>query len=722
MNDDEPPRIADGFFGAGTPGSGSARPRHSRSGRNGRNRNRSSGSTEPRRSPTTSRSGRRDPVRERSGSPRPSRAPKSVRSTRRRGASTAVAPGRGAGGHGAPPRGRRRPSAPPPGRRGPTGNTRQRYLGIGAAFCLLLTLAVGKLTDLQVLSPSRYRDTGVAQRTVRVALPAARGAVLDRNGQDLSVSVPRSTVVADPTQVSDVAAEAARLAKLLKMDAAHVAALLRTKSRFVYIARTIPDRTAHEISKLADAGELDGIDLITEYQRVRPNGDEARSVIGVTDIDGLGISGLESQYDETLEGTPGELSYERSAMGPIPGGEKDLEPASPGKDLQLTIDLPLQYAAEKLVAAQVKATDSSSGIAIITKPSTGEVLSMVNVAADPETGEVAPSTNNEALTTVFEPGSVNKVITVAAALADGKVTPSTVLPHPPTLTLGGATFEEAEALPSQLSVTDILTVSSNIGTIELARMLGKERVDQALRNFGFGKKTALDFPNESPGLLLPTSQWSGSSIGSIPIGQGISVTAMQMLQVYNTIANGGVAVPTRLVDATIDAQGHRHPTGRGTPRRVISSEVAKQVRGMLANVVRTGTGTKAAVPGYQVAGKTGTARMPLDDHQPGDGYLGLDGRYHYVSTFVGMLPAGDPQLSIIVVLNDVDRDRKGSYFASDTAAPLFGELATEAVRRLHLPPASGGDPTEGLPDVSSQLLEIGDGPTSQSGTGASVAP
>ena len=602
------------------------------------------------------------------------------------------------------------------------GVARHRYLGIGAVFCLLLTVAVGKLTDLQVLSPNRYRSTGVAQRTVRVALPAARGAVLDRDGRDLAVSVPRSTVVADPTQVSDVAAESARLAKLLEMDRAKVAALLRTTSRFVYVARTVPDRTAHEIARLRDAGQLDGIDLITEYQRVRPNGDEARSVIGTTDIDGVGISGLESQYDKVLEGTPGELSYERSAMGPIPGGQKDLRSASPGDDLQLTIDLPLQYAAEKLVAAQVKATDSASGIAIISKPGTGEVLAMVNVAADAKTGKVATSTNNEALTTVFEPGSVNKVITVAAALADGMVDPATVLAHPPTLTLGGATFSEAEALPSQLSVTDILTVSSNIGTIELARMLGKERVDRALRDFGFGQKTALDFPNESPGLLLPTSQWSGSSIGSIPIGQGISVTAMQMLQVYNTIANGGVAVPTRLVDARIDAQGRRYPTSRGTPRRVLPAEVAAQVRGMLANVVRTGTGTKAAVPGYQVAGKTGTARIPLDQHQPGDGYLGLDGRYHYASTFVGMLPAGDPQLSIIVVLNDVDRNRQGSYFASDTAAPLFGALATEAVRRLHLPPATGEDPTAGLPDVSSHLLEIGDGPTSQGGTKASVVP
>ncbi len=576
-----------------------------------------------------------------------------------------------------------------------------------------MVTTVGKLTDLQVLSPTRYRSTGVAQRTVKVALPAARGAILDRNGGDLAVSVPRSSVVADPAQVSSVPDEARRLAGILHMRKAKLEKLLSEKSRFVYLDRLVSDATAKEVTKLRDEGHLDGIDLITEYKRIRPNGDEARALTGLTDVDGVGISGLEKQYQHVLQGTPGELSYEQSALGPIPGGRRQIEASSPGDDIELSIDLPLQYAAEKLVGAQVKATGSESGIAIITKPSTGEVLSMVNVVADPDTHEVAPATNNEALTTVFEPGSVNKVITVAAALAEGEVTPSTVLEHPNHLTLGGATFGEAEHLPSQLSVTDILTVSSNIGTIELAQKVGRERLDAMLRKFGFGRKTALDFPNESPGLLLPLSQWSGSSMGSIPIGQGISVTAMQMLQVYNTIAENGVSIAPRLVDATIDADGRRHPVPPSETHRVIPAKVAKQVRGMLANVVATGTGTKAAVPGYQVAGKTGTARKPLDKHMPGDGYMGLDGRYHYVSTFVGMLPAGDPQLSIIVVLNDPDRS--GSYYASDTAAPLFGQIARVAVRRLHLPPTTAPDATDGLPSVNPELLDAdGDQPSDAS--------
>lgn len=568
-------------------------------------------------------------------------------------------------------------------------------------FGLLVLLTVGKLTDVQVLSPDRYRDTGVAQRTVRVVLPSGRGAILDRNGHDLAVSVPRSTVVADPTQVSDVTAEAALLADILDLDEHDVVEALERRSRFVYLRRLATDEQSGRIRREQAAGNLDGIDLIAEYERIRPNGDETGAVVGLTDIDGIGITGLEKQYDAVLDGTPGEVSYERSALGPIPGGERELKAAAPGDDIELTLDLPLQFAVGRLVSEQVEATGAEAGTAIVSRPDTGEILAMVNIDRDPESDEVGPTSTNKALTAVFEPGSVSKVITVAAALASGQVDPSTVLDHPSAITLGGADFTEAEPLPAQLSVTDILTVSSNIGTIALAQRVGAEGIDAAIRDFGFGTRTALDFPDESPGLLLPLEDWSGSSIGSIPIGQGISVTALQMLQAYNIIAADGRSVPAQLVAARIAPDGQRLPTDVAEPEQVIPVDVARQLRGMLANVVRTGTGTQAAVPGYRVAGKTGTARKPLDEHMPGDGYMGMDGRYHYVSTFVGMLPADDPQLSIIVVLDEPGRD--GSYYASDTAAPLFARIATEAVRRLHLPPTRGPDITEGLPDLHPDL-------------------
>ena len=590
---------------------------------------------------------------------------------------------------------------------------RRRLVGLGVVFSLLLTVAVAQLADVQAIHPQRYRATGDQQRIVNVSLQSARGAILDRNGQDLALSVPQSTVVADPTQVSDVAKEAATLSPILGIDSGKLASLLRTKSQFVYLARLISDAAAAKVNVLRSKGDLDGIDLIQEYKRFQPGNGAAAAVLGQTDIDGTGISGLERQYQKTLVGTPGQVQYEKSSLGPIVGGQRKIVPSEPGDDVTLSIDQQLQYESERLVAAQVTATGSKGGIAIISNPSTGEILSMVNMTADPKTKKVTPSTNNEALTTVFEPGSVNKVITVAAALEDKKVTPATVLPHPDTLTLGGASFGEAETLPGQLSVTDILTVSSNIGTIELAQKVGKTQLNSYLHGFGFGRTTGLAFPNESPGLLLPPAQWSGSSIGSIPIGQGISVTPMQMLDVYNTIANNGVFVAPKLVTATVDSAGVSHPTPRSPTHRVISPLVAQQVRGMLANVVKVGTGTNAAVPGYQVAGKTGTARKPLTPHQPGNGYLDLDGHYHYISTFVGMVPADKPALSIIVVLDEPDSAK--SYYASDTSAPLFGELARTALRLLHIPPSSSAIASAGVPEVNRALLAT-------AGTEAAVGP
>lgn len=683
MNDRNPPRIANGFFGSGGKGSDDA----ARVQRERRTRP----TEQPKRTSSTQRK-----------ATSPKRAVKQRASTKK----AAVPTSRAQTPHGHKDQSSRKKTQHVPKARMkvPSGGAHlhRRYFGLGALFCLLLATTVGKLTDLQVVNPSRYRDAGIEQRTVHVALPAARGALLDRNGGDIAVSVPRSSVVADPTQVKSVANEANTLAPVLNLPESQLKKLLSTKSRFVYLARLVSDRDANKITSLVNKGELAGISLIPEYERVRPNGTEAQSLVGMTDIDGNGISGLESQYNNLLLGKPGEVTYERSALGPIAGGQLSSKASLPGNDLQLSIDLPLQYTTEQLVAKAVKDTGSESGIAIVSRPSTGEILAMVNEVSDPKTHKVGPSTNNEAVTTVFEPGSVNKVVTVAAALEEHKVTPATVLAHPSTLTLGGATFGEAESLPSQMSVTDILTVSSNIGTIELAQKVGAKVVDRSIRDFGFGKKSALNFPNESPGLLLPLSQWSGSSIGSIPIGQGISVTALQMLQAYSTIANNGVAVPPRLVTATVDTDGVRHPIPASPGHRVISADVARQMRGMLANVVRTGTGMKAAVPGYQVAGKTGTARKPLDKHQPGNGYLDLQGNYHYVSTFVGMLPANDPQLSIIVVLNDPEGSK--SYFASDTSAPLFGAIARAAVVRLRIPPSLAVDVTEGLPAVNPKLL------------------
>jgi cell division protein FtsI/penicillin-binding protein 2 len=314
----------------------------------------------------------------------------------------------------------------------------------------------------------------------------------------------------------------------------------------------------------------------------------------------------------------------------------------------------------------------------VSRPDTGEILAVANLGVDPDTGEVEALGENRAVTASFEPGSVNKVITVAAALEEGLVSPSTELVVPDKLQVGDHEFSDHDPHPTEAySVTRILTESSNIGTIKLAQQLGKDRFDSYLRRFGFGTKTSLGFPGEASGILLPLEKYNATSLGAIPIGQGIAVTAMQMLTAYNTIANNGVFVPPKLVLETVDATGARHAVPSGEAHRVVSESTATQMRDMLANVVREGTGTRGGITGYTVAGKTGTARKPING-----GYEDAQGNYHYVSTFAGFVPAERPELSIIVVIDEP----AGDIFGGSVAAPVFADLAQYGLRLFRIPP------------------------------------
>jgi cell division protein FtsI (penicillin-binding protein 3) len=342
-------------------------------------------------------------------------------------------------------------------------------------------------------------------------------------------------------------------------------------------------------------------------------------------------------------------------------------------------------------------------MAVITRPKTGEVLAMANVGTNKETGEVGVTSNNLSVTTMFDPGSVNKVITVAGAIEEGEVAPSDEIFVPYSLQVSNHRFkDDHQHADEKMSITDIVADSSNVGTIKLGQKLGPERIDRYLRSFGFGEATALGLPNEAKGLLLPVDEWSGTSIGSIPIGQGLSVTAMQMLAAYNVIANDGRYVAPRLVNATIDTDGRRRDLPRSDREQVVSPETAEAVRGMLAEVVTRGTGDKAAVPGYTVAGKTGTARKPLPD---GGGY-GKPGEYRYVSSFAGFVPAERPELSIIIVIDEPGADV--SYYASDVAAPAFAKLAGIALRDLRIPPTGTARPSDdGSVEADDQSVQDG---------------
>jgi cell division protein FtsI (penicillin-binding protein 3) len=549
-----------------------------------------------------------------------------------------------------------------------------------------------RLVQLQVVSADEYAARGLRQRQHTLPIPAERGTVFDRNGNALAMSVRLKTVFADPSLVSDPVTTAAALSPILQIDQPTLEAKLRQRGEFVYLARKVDEEVATAIADL----ELEGIGFQEESKRVRPNGDLAVSVLGSVDVDDEGVSGLELQLNDALAGVPGEMLVERGTDGrTIAAGERRLTPAHPGDDLVLTIDRSLQYEVEQALADQVTASNALGGTAVVMDPKTGEILAMANMRATAD--GVVPTLDNRAVTAVYEPGSVNKVITVAGALEEGIVNPDTAYDVPDHLPVSIHTFSDHDPHPvTRWTVSDIVTTSSNIGTIMVAQQLGAKRVDEYLRRFGLGQPSGLEFPQQSNGLMLDLDEWTGTSIGSIPIGQGIAVNALQMLGVYNTIANGGVSVPPRLVRATVDDEGNEHPVEPFAGSRVVSERTAAQLTTMLANVVANGTGVNAAIPSYTVAGKTGTARKPSTTQR---GYV----QGAYIATFAGFVPAESPRLSAIVVL-----DEPHPYYASLSSAPVFARITKYALREFRIPPPAAVIATEEAPPAQAPGLEVRD--------------
>ncbi|HEX8580767.1 MAG TPA: penicillin-binding protein 2, partial [Acidimicrobiales bacterium] len=489
------------------------------------------------------------------------------------------------------------------------GDSRRRLIGLVVLFALAFAAVVGRLGVLQVIEPGRYVAWGASQRTVTRVLPAERGAILDRTGAELAISVPQTTVWADPRLVRDPIGTAARLAAALDLDddarAELSARLSDPDRRFAYVARQVSDEVAARVRGLS----LPGVYFLEESRRFFPSGDVGRSVLGSVDIDNRGVAGLEEQYEDVLAGRPGELVLERDPDGrTIPFGHHEVRPAERGDDLVLTLDRAMQYETERQLVDQVLATGSKGGIAVVTRPATGEILALANVTV-PAPGEwPEPSSANAALVNVFDPGSVAKIVTVAAALEEEVATRDTVLQVPWFLQVYDHRFTDHDQHPVMAwSVGDIVATSSNIGTIMLAQSLGAERFDDYLHRFGLGRPTGLGFPGESAGQMQGDPEdWCGTCLASQAIGQGISVTAVQVLAAMNVIANGGEYVAPRLVAATVDDEGVEHPAARPVTRRVLRPETAAAMTDMLVQVVddAEGTGTLAAIDGYTVAGKT----------------------------------------------------------------------------------------------------------------------
>jgi cell division protein FtsI (penicillin-binding protein 3) len=545
-----------------------------------------------------------------------------------------------------------------------------RLVTLLVALALGFGLVVARLVDVQAVSAGRYAVVGVDQRVHSVALPAQRGAIVDRNGADLAVSVNKPTVWADPHLVTDPAGAARALAPVLKLDEGDIRQKLTSDSAFVYLARHVEDDVASQVTAL----HVDGVSILQEPTRVWPDGSLAASVLGGVDIDNAGLSGLEKQYDKDLAGKPGQLVVERDPSGhDIAGGIRQQRPSSPGRTLELTIDRDLQFFTEQALGEQITASKAKAGVAIVMDPASGEILAMANMLAGAKGGPAQSAGYNKSLIDVYEPGSVNKLVTISGAVQEGLIGPSDTLSVPDHVSVAGTTFQDAESHPTETwTPGDVMAQSSNAGAILIAQRLGKTNLDRYLRAFGLGGDTGLDFPGEASGIVPDLAHWSGTSLPTLAIGYGLAVTPLQMLEAYNTIADGGMYVAPSLVRSEVGADGKPRPRPAPARHRVVSEETASAVTGMLTAVVDEGTGTAAAVDGYTVAGKTGTARKAGGS----TGYV--EGAY--VASFAGFLPADSPRLSAIVVL-----DEPAAQFGGLAAAPVFSQLASYAVRHYQVP-------------------------------------
>lgn len=544
---------------------------------------------------------------------------------------------------------------------------------------MLLALAglTARLVDLQAVGGAKYDALARNQLIHPITLSATRGSIFDRNGHELALSVPRPTIFADGGLIRDPAATAATIGPILGLSVPELtAALGRRDVHFMYLARRIAPEVAKQIVDLG----LPGIGRITESQRVYPADGLAAPVLGFVGSENQGLAGLEQKYSRVLAGTPGSLEAERDPTGrEIPATERRMVPAERGDDLVLTLDQSLQYVAERRLTEEVAAAGAKAGMAVVVDVKTGDVLAMANVNGAKGATPAGPATQhdrNRPLTDIYEPGSTAKVITASSALELGKITTETRFSVGSEVKVGGKVFPDDEPhAVANWSVQDILSRSSNVGAIAIAAKVGRTDLDRAMRNFGFGARTPIQFPGEASGILQPPSNYDPAIMGSMPIGYGIATTAMQTLDVFTTVASGGLSRPPRLVSATIDADGQRHATPMPSSRRVISHSTATAMKQILRSVVTDGTGKRAAIEGYPVAGKTGTSRKP--PYEP---------PYQYMASFAGFAPVESPRFAAVVVLDDPQTATHGG----EVAAPVFSSIMAYALHLYHVPATESG--------------------------------
>ena len=540
-------------------------------------------------------------------------------------------------------------------------------------FLAVLALAFGGLllraTWLQTVRAASLSSLGQTQQRESVTIPAGRGTLFDRTGLELALGEQATTVYADPRQIANPRRAALAVERTLGVNADQIFPSLADRTHgFVYVARQADPAQAAALQRL----KLPGFGFYPEERRNYPQRSVASQVLGYVGTDGNGLSGLELQFDRALAGRAGKETIIKDPSGRVIDVQGQ-RPEIPGRDLYLTLDHSIQANAEEVLRETVHRWAAKSASAIVLDPRTGAILAMaVQPGFDANRFPSVPSDlqRNRTVTDTYEPGSTFKLITVAGALSEHIVSPNTRFRLPYSLHVADRVIHDAEKRGIvNYSVSQILAHSSNIGAITLAEMLGRTRLSSWITKFGFGRTTGVDFPGESPGIVLPPAKWSGSTIGNVPIGQGIAVTPVQMAAAYGAIANRGVWSRPHLVDHV--AGGARPSLNR---RRLVSPRIAKQLMTMLKDVVAEGTGQYAAMPGYQVAGKTGTAQKP-DSH---GGYA--TGRY--VASFVGIVPASRPRFVILVAVDEPH----GAIWGGTVAAPAFQQIARFDLQYLEVPP------------------------------------
>jgi cell division protein FtsI (penicillin-binding protein 3) len=540
---------------------------------------------------------------------------------------------------------------------------------IFVAFLVLLGLGVARAADLGVLNAGSLQKAAVSQQITRDVIPATRGTITDRNGTQLALSEAADEIVADPFLIKHPLSVAQKLAPALQMSVLAVERLVsKAHTGYVPLAYLLPADRATEIMKL----QINGISEIPKVTRVYPRSWFASQLLGSVHRNGQGASGIEYQYNKQLAGTNGLRTIVNDAVGQ-PISIDDVRTMQPGKNLELTIDGPLQDQVEQVLAGVGAQYQPKGATAIVMNPNTGAILALANwprVNANNPTASPQYAQADQAVSFNYEPGSTFKAITVAGALQDGLVTPSTEFNIPPVLQVADRQIHDAEAHGYEtLSVAGILKYSSNIGADLIGARLGPYRFNAWVHKFGFGSMTGVDLPGEDGGIILPVDKYSGSSMGNLPFGQGESVTPMQIAAAYAAIANGGILRSPHVV-AAIGGQRVHVPAGH----RIISEQTASELRTMLIGVFGDGgTASGAAIPGYQMAGKTGTANIAVDGHYSDS---------EYVASFVGMVPADHPQLLALVVVDQP----KGSIYGGSVAAPAFQKIVGWAVPYLGISP------------------------------------